>query len=147
VCGLYRALGAKALRRLIELNYHSLECLFYGMFHRPNYERDCPGFTLEEIAEMERRRLTMPRLLLPALGFARTIASRFPAEAVERKITAEWLLAKAEQKQPEIAAVIRECGEEGRRWLEEEARQLHLYFTGRLTFDPEQGRMVEAVAR
>jgi len=149
ITGILRAAGPKAFRIMVEKDYHSLSCLFYSLAHMPDYEKE--GLTPEEAKRMEAIRLNSARAILPILGMARTFAARFPAEAIESKVTAEWLMRRAEKSHPELARILHEFNEnhngKGWRWLEKEAEELREYFLGRLRWNNEEGRFEKACKR
>jgi len=138
--GVIRAMGAERLGVMIENNYHTVESLFYAMQSRPNYD---PKLTPEEVERLEAIRKRLPNAVLPILGATRKIVSQFPPEAVESKVTADWLMQRAEKSQPEIAKVIKSYRRKGRQWLEAEAKQIRDYLLGRLVWDPESRKLVE----
>ena len=90
----------------------------------------------------ERMRRSLVKTVLPVLGLARTVASRFPASAIESKVTPEWLIEKGKKRFPELIAVIEKYGERGRKWLQRQSQEIVLYLTGRLVYDVKSGRMV-----
>ena len=127
--GVFRAVGPKGITIMIKRRWHVLPSVLYAASHKPDYP---PELTPEEVAELERFRLTLMKTIIPALGMAKTIASRFPPEVIEQKITAEWILKKLEERHPGIAKAIKDHGEEGMRWLEEEALILRNFLLGRI---------------
>lgn len=141
--GMLKAVGPKALDVMVTHNYHTIDTIFYSIQHRPNYERDTPHLSKEEIEKMEAMRRQLPKMVLPVLGMVRKLAERFPPETVEAKVTREWLLKRAERSQPEVAGLLKGYGEQGEKWLEEEAKQIRLYLLGRLVWDPASRHMVE----
>lgn len=119
---------------MIEKDHFVLERVFHAMNNRPDYQGpDAKLYTkLHRFAQR-----SAPKILPVLYAFAR----RFPPEAVEAKITPEWLLKRAE-KYPEIKAELERHGEKGRKWLEIQALELRLFFTGRLVWDPRQKKLV-----
>jgi hypothetical protein len=129
ISGTYRSIGTKGIDALIARGWHVLPSVLYALAKRPEYPAE---FTAEEVERMERMRLNMARIVLPILGVARRVASGFPPEVVEEKVTGKWLLEKLKKKHPEVAEAILRHGEEGLKWLEEEAVIIRLYLTGRI---------------
>jgi hypothetical protein len=60
-------------------------------------------------------------MAMAALGFARTIASRFPRPLVEEYLNAEYAFKWLKNKRPELLPILET--EEGRRWLENEVER------------------------
>jgi hypothetical protein len=134
--------GEEKLGIFIENDYNILEAFFYGLQRSPveAYQK----MDLKEVAKIERFRRNMSRTVLPMLGFARKVAASFPPEAVEEKVTPEWLLSKGRVKFPKLANVVERYGERGRAWLDRQCRQIVDYLLGRTVYDPKTGRMVDA---
>ncbi|MDI6814100.1 MAG: hypothetical protein QMD10_11265 [Desulfitobacteriaceae bacterium] len=143
ISGILKAMGPKAFRLMVEKDYHTVSILFYALTRKPDYAKE--GLSPEEAGRLEAYRLGSLRTILPILGMVRTFASRFPSEAVEAKVTADWLMKRAERSRPEIAEIIKEYGEKGWAWLEGEAEELREYFLGRLMWDNEKGIFVKKV--
>lgn len=138
--GVVNAIGEEKLSVLIENDRDILACIFSGMIRPPvDYYQRIP---LEEAQKIERIRRSMAKTVLPVLGMARTMASKFPSEAVEKKITAEWLMSKGEKKFPKLVEVVKAHGEKGRRWVERQADQIRDFMLGRITFDPNTMQIV-----
>jgi hypothetical protein len=74
---------------------------------------------------------------------ARRIAANFPASTVEAKVTADWLMEKGEKYFPEIVAVIKQHGEEGKAWIEKQAEEIRQFLTGKIVFHPQKLCFVE----
>lgn len=146
ISGGFSALGPRGVSIMIERDYHTLDTVFNSMDGPPDYAAT-PELTKEDIAKLERMRLGMQKTALSALGMARNVASRFPREVIENKITAEWLLQRVERRNPDIAQAIKSYGEKGDRWLEDEARIIRLYFMGRMAWSAEKKRLVEVQPR
>jgi len=138
--GLLKCISAERLGMFIENNWTILESIFYNLNRVPTdaYAKLTP----KEVAMAERIRRGMTRTVLPVLGMARTVASKFPPSAVESKVTPDWLLEKGRKRFPELVAVIEKHGERGRRWLRNQAIEIREYLTGKIVFDPEKGKMV-----
>jgi len=139
--GLLKCISAERLSILIENNWTILESIFYNLNRVPTdaYAKLTP----KEAAMVERIRRGMTRTVLPVLGMARTVASKFPPSAVESKVTPDWLLEKGRKRFPELVAVVEKHGERGRQWLERQSKEIALYLTGRLVYDARSGKMVE----
>jgi hypothetical protein len=118
----------------IENDWNILEAFFYGLCRPPveAYEKMTP----EEVKKAEKVRSMMGRTILPIINLALKTARSFPPEAVESKVTAEWLLKRSRDHFPELAAVIDKYGDKGRAWLERQAEQIRLYLTGKIAFHP-----------
>ncbi len=132
ISGLVKAFGADKLKAFIENDWHLLEAAFNAL--NPGFKPDyhAAGLTPEQAARAEKlRQTTLRKVVLPALGMAKTIASRFPREVVEEKVTAKWIYEKIKQRHPEIAAIIDSYGEKGWRWLEKEAKMIVDFLVGR----------------
>jgi len=96
---------------------------------------------LKEIKKLENFRKRLGKTILPVFGMARNIASRFPKEYIDQYLTGEWLYKQAVKRHPEIAKIIDES-ENGREWLENQAREIREYITGRLVWDPKRLKLV-----
>jgi len=116
-----------------------LEATLNGIFRPPQYE----GVKPQEIQKIEEIRQNLARTVLPVIGMARTIASRFSFETVDAKVTGEWLLKKAKVKFPEVATIIESHGERGMIWLEKQAKEIREFITGRIAYNSKQGRLVK----
>jgi len=134
--------GEEKLSLFIDNDYTVLEAIFSSLQRPPIevYLKMDPA----EAAKLEAFRRNMSRTVLPLLGFARRIASNFPADAVESKVTPEWLLGKGRAKFPKLVEVVEKHGDKGRRWLEKQCREIVDYLLGRLAYDPKTGKMVYA---
>ncbi len=129
-------MGAERLSLFIENDWNILESVFYGL-HRPPVEA-YQKMTPEEIAKAERVRQNLARTVFPVIGMARRIAANFPAETVEAKVTAEWLMEKGEKYFPEIVAVIKQHGEKGNDWVHKQAEEIRQFLTGKIVFHPQK---------
>jgi hypothetical protein len=118
----------------IENDWNILEGFFYGLSRPPTeaYEKMKP----EEVAKAERIRKGLASTVLPVINMALRVARSFPSEAVESKVTADWLLERSRKHFPELAAVIDRYGDKGRIWLERQAEQIRLYLTGKIAYHP-----------
>lgn len=140
--GMLKCFGPERLSMFVESDWNILEGVFYGLYRPPieAYKQMDP----REVMKAERVRRSLAKTVLPVIGMARNIASRFPAEAVEKKVTAEWLLGKGEKYFPEIVDVVEKHGDKGRAWVERQAEQIRLYLTGRIVYHPGLLRFVTA---
>jgi|GEM_PF-7087100 len=141
VRGLLKCFGPERLSMFIANDWNILESFFYGLYRPPlkAYGQMKP----QEAERLERFRRSMAETVLPIIGMARTIASRFPAEAVEDKVKADWLLEKCGKCFPELVSVINMHGERGRMWLEAQAKQIRDYLLGRIAYHPGLMRFVK----
>jgi len=139
--GILECFGPERLSMFIENDWNILDSVYYGLY-RPPIEAYVK-MSREEALRLEGFRRNLAKTVLPIMGFARTITSRFPAEAVENKITGEWLLSKCEKKFPKLAEVINRHGEKGRIWLERQAEQIRDYLLGRIVYDPRKMKFVK----
>lgn len=131
ISGAIGAFGPDKLKVFIEKGWHMIPSILYAAKQQPNYGE--AGLSEEEAKRAEQmRRTLLSKIVLPALGMAKTIASRFPPEVIESKVTAKWIYEKLKAKHPEITKIIDEMGEKGWRWLEEEARTIVAFLTGKL---------------
>jgi hypothetical protein len=140
VSGLLKSFGADKLSLFIENDWHIIESVYFGL-HKPPLEVYAK-LSPDEVSSLESFRQNLAKTVLPLLGFARSVASYFPPEAVESKVTADWLLRRA-QRHLQLLQVIERYGERGRRWLEKEAEQIRDYLLGRVVFDPNKLRFVK----
>ena len=130
ISGVFNSFGPRGVRILIEKDLHTIPSILYALSRRPNYEE--LGLTPEEVEKLEHMRHSLLRkTVLPIMGLARKIASQFPPEAVEQKVTAEWIYGKIKKRHPEIAEIIDEHGEKGWKWLDKEAKIIVKYLTGK----------------
>jgi hypothetical protein len=129
-------MGAERLSLFIENDWNVLESVFYGLYRPPieAYKK----MTLQEIAKAERIRRSLARTVLPVIGMARRIAASFPAETVEDKVTADWLMEKGRKYFPEIIAVIEQHGEKGNGWIHKQAEEIRQFLTGKIVFHPQR---------
>jgi len=97
---------------------------------------------IPEIKEIEGNRRRLRKTVIPIFGMARSFASRFPPEYLDNYLTGEWLYNQIRKRFPDVAKVIDECGEEGRKWLENQAWEIRMYLTGRLVWDQNEGRFI-----
>jgi hypothetical protein len=140
--GLLDCFGAERLSMFIERDWSILESVFYGLYRPPieAYRMMKP----EEVRRLEAFRRSLAKAVLPVLSMARTIASRFPPEAVEGKVTADWLLQKGEKRFPQVVEVVKKHGDRGRAWVEAQAKQIRDYLLGRIVFNPATMKFVRA---
>jgi hypothetical protein len=95
-----------------------------------------------DVEKVERIRLAAARTILPVINMAKQIASCFPPEDVEAKVTADWLLKKGEIYFPELVQVVNKYGEKGRAWVERQAEEVRKFLTGKIVFHPQKLRFV-----
>jgi hypothetical protein len=136
--GLVNCMGAERLDMFIENNWSILEALMKAM-KKPDYPKE---LSKEEIERLESFRGNLVRVVLPALGMAKTFASKLPEELIVEKLNADWLMKRAEQKFPLLAERIKAHGDKGRAWLEKQAEEIALFLTGRLVWDGEKFKVV-----
>jgi hypothetical protein len=134
VKGLLDCIGPEKLDMFIDNDWSILEAVFKAT-KKPEYPKELSS---EEIEKLERYRAGFIRVALPALGMAKTFASRLPEELIMEKLNADWLLGKGEQKFPMLAERVKAKGEKGKAWLEKQAREIALFLTGRLVWDGEK---------
>lgn len=96
----------------------------------------------EDVHKTEMIRISLARGVLPVLGMTKLVASKFPASAVEMKVTPEWLIKRGEKRFPEIVEVWKETNEKGKVWLEKQSREIIDYLTGQIIYSPQLGKMV-----
>ena len=140
--GMLTVMGPERLSLFIENDWNILEGAFYGLYRPPieAYQK----MALQEIAKAERVRRNLARTVLPVIGMARTIASSFPAETVEAKVTGNWLIEKGKKYFPEIVAVIEQHSDKGEAWVEKQAEQIRQFLTGKIVFHPQKLCFVKA---
>lgn len=139
ISGAVKALGPKSLDLMIDKNYYIIDSIFYATRHQPTYP---PEISEEQVARLEMMRTTMSRTVLPLLGMVRFVASKFPPEAVEAKVTPDWLLKRGKEKFPELVTRVRGKGEKGRRWLKNQAEELRAYATGRTYWNEKERKLI-----
>jgi hypothetical protein len=137
--GAVKALGPKTLDLMIDKNFYIIDAIFYATRHQPTYP---PELSREQVARLEMIRATMSKTVLPLLGMVKFVASKFPPEAVEAKVTPDWLLRRGDQRFPELSERVRAKGERGRWWLEKQAEELRAYATGRAYWSEEERKLV-----
>jgi len=140
VQGALKAIGTRGLEVMIDHDWYLIESIFYSVRYQPNYPSE---LSEKEIAKLERMRATMLKTVLPILGMVRFVASKFPPEAVEAKVTPDWLLGKGKKRFPQLVRVVKKKGEKARKWLEKQSREIVLYATGRLVWDDQKKQLVE----
>lgn len=139
ISGAVKALGPESLDLMIDKNYYIVDSIFYSIRHQPTYP---PELSEEQIARLEWMRAAMSRTVLPLLGMVRFVASKFPPEAVEQKVTPEWLLKRGKEKFPELVTRVRAKGKRGRWWLERQAEEIRAYATGRTYWSEEERKLI-----
>lgn len=140
--GVLKCVGPEKLDLLVQDDRNILECIFDGLCRPPTdyYQTVTP----EEARKVEGLRRTLSGTVPTLLGITRTIASKFPADAVEAKVTGDWLLVKGKKFFPELVAVVDRHGEEGKAWVDRQACQMRDYLMGRIVFDPQSMKFVPA---
>jgi hypothetical protein len=136
-----KTMGPEKLSLFIENDWNILESVFYGL-HCPPIEA-YKNMSPQEVAKAESIRKNMYRFIVPLISMAKNIAAKFPAEAIEKKVTADWFLEKGEQHFPELIQVINKYGDKGRVWLEKQAEQIREFLIGRIIFHPQKLRFVK----
>lgn len=124
VVALIGAFHDEHLKILMDNDYYVIETTLNAAKRRPRYERY--GFTPEQIAELERKRLVMVKRALGLMGMIRTLASKFPAfrEQLTEKNAREWL----KNQRPDLLKVIDEHS--NKKWLKKQIREIQKYFWG-----------------
>lgn len=132
--GFLKILGPEKAWILIDKDWYLIRSVFYCAYNVPleTYQ----DMSAEEIQTAERLRISMAKTVLPVLGWTKFIASKFPVEAVEGKVTPEWLLKRGKQRFPELVKVWEESGEKGDRWLKNQCQEIIDYVTGRTVYNP-----------
>ena len=134
-------IGPKGLDLMIENDWYIIESMFYAMRYRPDYPE---GLTKEEIARLEKARHGMLRAVMPILQLARTVASRLPPELIEQKLDGGWFMRRAKEKFPVLAERVEAHGDKGKKWIENQAREVRDFLLGRLVWDDRERRLVRA---
>jgi hypothetical protein len=124
--GLLSVLGPDRLSLFIENDWSMLEALFKAMVAPPREAYEHLG-----VEGVQKVRALLVNYVAKLLVFAKVVASRFPPELLESKVTGEWLYRKLKDF-PEVKAVIDRYGDRGRYWLEMQARDLRDWLLGRL---------------
>jgi hypothetical protein len=124
--GFLRVLGPDRLSLFIENDWSVLEALFKAMVAPPREAYEHLG---EE--GVQKVRAFLVNYVAKLLVVAKAVASRFPPELLESKVTGEWLYRRLEDF-PEVRAVIDRYGDRGRYWLEKQARDIRDWLLGRL---------------
>ena len=134
VKGVLNLMGPEKLNMFIENDWNILESIFYGLCRSPSevYKNMSP----EEVSKTERIRHNLARTVLPIIGMAQKVARSFPPEAVESKVTAEWLMRRGREKFPELIEIVESHGDRGRAWLDRQAKQICDYLTGKIVYHP-----------
>jgi hypothetical protein len=139
ISGLLKCISPKDASLLIKHDCYIIESIFASR-SRPLYESK--NLTKEEIEKAERARAVIPWKQIDwLLERVRFIASQYSPEAVERKITPEWLMKKGEKRFPELVREV-EKSEYGWVWLENQAEELKLFVLGRIAWSDSAKRMV-----
>ena len=138
--GALNVLGPEKAQLLVDNDWYIIETMFYASTNIPveGYKKMKP----EEIQKAEQMRKALAKTVLPVLGMAKFVASKFPVEAVEAKVTPEWLIKRGEERFPEIVKVWKDTEEKGEQWLEKQAAEIVGYLTGRIIYSPQQRIMV-----
>lgn len=139
--GSLKVLGPDKLRLLIENDWYLIENIFYGIYNVPVEGYKKVNLSPEDVQKAEQVRMSLAKVVLPVLGMTKLVASKFPVNTVEMKVTPEWLIKRGEKRFPEIVEVWKETGEKGRMWLEKQSREIVNYLTGRTVYSPQLGRM------
>jgi len=140
VDGIFKVVSPKYLRWLIDNSYLLIESTFYAIRHPPQefYDTADP----EEARKVERVRVMGEKIGLPLFGMLRYVCAQFPYEAVEGKVTPEWVRKRGKLKFPELVKVWEDTGEAGEKWLKAQCREVILFATGRLLWSDQAMRMV-----
>lgn len=140
--GLLRIISPKYLGVMVDNGWLLIESMFYAIRRPPTeyYEKMDP----EEAHRVERVRALGEKFGLPLLGMLRYVASHFPYEAVEEKVTPEWMRRRGRDKFPELIKVIEKKGGAGDKWLSSQCREIVQFSTGRLVWSDAKETMVKA---
>jgi len=117
ISGVFNAVGPKGVKIMIERRWHVLPSILYALSKKPDYP---PDLSESEIRKLESMRKNLIHVVVPLLQMVKVIASRFPPEVIEQKLTGQWILDKLGKRHPEIVEVIKN-EEGGIEWIEEEA--------------------------
>jgi hypothetical protein len=139
ISGLLKCIPPKEVSLLIKHDCYIIESIFAAR-SRPLYESK--NLTKEEIEKAERARAKIPWKQIDwLLERVRFLASQYSPEAVERKITPEWLMKKGEKRFPELIKEV-EKNEYGWVWLENQTEELKLFVLGKIAWSNSAKRMV-----
>ena len=116
---------------MIENDWYVIESIFYAIRCGPKYP---DSLSREEAERLNSWWITASKMVLAMLGMAKSIASQLPPELVLEKLNGEWLMRRMRESYPELAEKVEEYGERGMRWVENQAREIALFLTGRLVW-------------
>lgn len=125
---------------MIDNDWYIINAIFYASRRQPVYPAE---LSEKEVARLEQMRATMMKTVLPLLGMVRFVASKFPPEAVEAKLTPEWFLDKGRKRFPVLVRVVKGKGEKGQRWLERQVEEIRKYCVGKLVWSEKLEKMVD----
>lgn len=141
VKGVIDCVGIKSIDLMIVNDWSLIEVVLNAIYRKPEYP---PELSEEEVSRLEELRKQVGVFVLPLLGMARMIASKMPEEYIVERLDGGWLMRRIDEKFPELSDEIRKHGARGEEWVDRQARQIAYFFTGKLRYNPREGRIVEA---
>jgi len=135
-----KVLGPEKVRLMVDNNWFLMESIFCCAYNVP--VEAYAKMTKEEVLKAEQVRVSLAKVVLPVVGMAKRVAGMFPSKAVEEKVTPKWLIARGEKRFPELVEVWRSSGDGGEKWLEDQAKELVDYLTGKTVYSPWHRKMV-----
>jgi len=140
VDGMVKCFGAEKIKLMILNDWYIIASIYFsttgGLLGR---EGKLPP---EELEKARRIQGFVARTVLPILHMLRSTASRFPAEAVARKINPEWLKTRGREKFPELVEAVEDMGGMGERWLQNQCKEIVDFALGRSVYSPIHRRMI-----
>ena len=124
IVALIGAFHDEHLKILMDNNYFIIETVLNASKKRPRYERY--GYSEQQIAQLEYKRLTMTKRALGLMGLIRTLASKFPA--FREDLTLENVRGWLQKQRPDLLAVI--DSHSNKNWLQNQVNEILKFFWG-----------------
>ena len=116
---------AKHLQIMVDHGWHVIESIRWSATHKAEYP---PELDAEEVKRLERMHGRLIKAALAALGFTRTVVSRFPRVLVEQYVSREYAMKWFRRHRPDIIPILET--EKGGEWLTMEVGEVKTFLWG-----------------
>ena len=116
---------AKHLQIMVDHGWHVIESIRWSTTHKAEYP---PELGAEEVKRLERMHGRLIKATLAALGFTRTVVSRFPRVLVEQYVNREYAMKWFRRHRPDIIPILET--EKGGNWLTMEVMEVRAFLWG-----------------
>jgi hypothetical protein len=116
---------AKHLQIMVDHGWHVIESIRWSTTHEPEYP---PELDAEEVKRLERMHGRLIKAALAALGFTRTVISRFPKALVEQYVSREYAMKWFRRHRSDIIQILET--KKGSDWLESEVKEVKAFLWG-----------------